>query len=451
MKKIFLTILVFSALQVIAQTGHVMPAIGAASTSVAGVAVAQPTSVDGALMWNPATLSVFKGKILNVNATALLANPVVSSTYGAMSGETKSDTGLSVVPAISYAYGKKDNPNTYAVFLRGVSGFGVDYAESTTNPITNAGVFGHIKSQYQLMQLGVTWAYQFNKKLSIGLSPIFDVATLEIAPNPTAPPNAMGYPRSEKAVTNGLGMEFGVHYDMTDRKGRGFKFGASYKTVQNMGDFTFKNTNNDGSDAGYSTLNMDFPAIVSLGVGYSSKYWDFGFDYRTINYVEAPGFNGGYWKSNGTVSGFGWENSEVFALGASYHKIKFKRKRRKHRSKDKAKPRFYTRYPLVVRAGFVHNTNPVSKERAFLSSAAPAIIENEATAGFSYRFSKKSTFNMAFQYGFENSVTGAMLSPGLASQTNPLGVVPNSSVTHTMSTMMVSFGITVNFEDLSKK
>jgi len=101
--------------------------------------------------------------------------------------------------------------------------------------------------------------------------------------------------------------------------------------------------------------------------------------------------------------------------------------------------------------GFIHNTSPVTAERAFLSAAAPAIIENEATLGLSYHLSKKSTFNMAFQYGFENSVTGPWISPGYVIPTNPLGVIPDTSVTHTMSTMMISVGMTVNFADLTKK
>jgi long-chain fatty acid transport protein len=454
MKKIIVLVAFFATTILAAQTGHIMPAIGAGNLGMGGMAVAQPVSVDGALMWNPATLSAFNGKLLNVDATLMIASPTISSTFGAQSGETASDGGLSVIPNVSYAFGKKDNPNKYAFFVRGVSGFGVDYAEATAsnnNPITNPGVFGHIKSQYQLMQIGFTWSYDVTKKLAVGISPVFDVASLEVAPNPTATPNAMGYPRSEKATSNGLGIQFGVFYDNTDRRGRGFKFGASYKTVHNIGDFTFKNTNADGSDAGYSVFNMDFPAITSLGVGYSTKYWDFGLDYRSINYIEAPGLNRGNWQMDGTIDGFGWENSQVFALGAQYHKIKFKRKRRKRGKRDKSKPRFYTKYPLTVRAGFVHNTSPVTAEKAFFSAAAPAIIENEATLGLSYKLTKKSTFNMAFQYGFKNSVTGSFLHPSAVSVANPTGALPNTSVTHTMSTMMVSVGMTVNFADLSKK
>ncbi len=454
MKKSFLIIMLSASISIFAQTGHVMPGIGATNIGMAGMAVAQPTSVDGALMWNPASLAAFSGKLLQVDATGMLASPTVSSQYGALEGETASDGGFSLIPNVSYAFGKKDNPNKYAFFVRGVSGFGVDYAQSTSatgNPITFPTVFGHIKSQYQLMQVGFTWSYAITKKLAVGISPIFDVASLAITPNPTAPPSATGYPNSAKATTNGLGLELGAYYDMTDRRGRGFKFGASYKTVQNIGDFSFKNTNTDGSDAGYSIFNMDFPAIVSLGVGYSSKYWDLGLDYRSINYVETPGFNRGFWQSDNTIGGFGWENSHVFAFGAQYHKIKFKRRRHKRSKRDKSKPRFYTKYPLTLRGGFVHNTSPVSEEHAFLSAAAPAIIENEATLGLSYRLSKKATFNMAMQYGFQNSISGAWLSPVMVSDSNPLGAVPDTNVTHTMSTMMISMGVAINFADLSKK
>ena len=49
--------------------------------------------------------------------------------------------------------------------------------------------FGHLESDYMLLQVGLTWAYEITENLSIGVQPTFNYAALELAPNPTANPS----------------------------------------------------------------------------------------------------------------------------------------------------------------------------------------------------------------------------------------------------------------------
>ena len=95
------------------------------------------------------------------------------------------------MPAIAMVWGKESSKHTYGISAFGISGFSVTFPESATNPINmpqNMGGFGHIESDYLLMQVGFTWAYALSDKFSIGISPTFNYAALELAPNPTVKP-----------------------------------------------------------------------------------------------------------------------------------------------------------------------------------------------------------------------------------------------------------------------
>ncbi len=70
--------------------------------------------------------------------------------------------------------------------------------------------FGRIESDYMLLQVGLSYAYEISDKLSIGVQPNIDYAALELAPNPTASPTMAGYPSTDKASAIGFGAQFGL-------------------------------------------------------------------------------------------------------------------------------------------------------------------------------------------------------------------------------------------------
>lgn len=152
-------------------------------------------------------------------------------------------------------------------------------------PQANGG-FGRIESDYMLFQIGLAWAYEITNELSIGLQPTFNYAALELMPNPTANPNQAGYPSADKASALGFGGQVGVFYNSSS----GFKAGISYKTNQNFGDFELDNTYLDGSTS-TNNFNMDYPAILSFGLGYSLGTIDLALDYRMVDYENTDGFS----------------------------------------------------------------------------------------------------------------------------------------------------------------
>ncbi len=409
-----------------AQTGHIMQGIGATNMSMGGAATAQPLDINGALHWNPAGISAFDSRILSINAGLFFSSPEISSTVptplGPMSGVTKDDRGVSIMPALAMVWGKKESKHRFGVSAFGISGFGVTFPESNTNPINmpqNMGGFGRVQSDYQLLQVGFTYAYKISDNLSIGIAPTINYSSLELEPNPLASPDpAKGYPVSDKATAFGFGGQVGIYYN----SGSGLKLGASYKSQQYFGEFEFANTYLDGSAAPAVNFKMNYPSILSAGIGYSLKDFDLAVDYRYVNYKNTEGFEAKGWTSTASVAGFGWNSISIVSAGVQYKGIS----------------------KLPLRAGYTYSSNPISSELAMYSIPATAVIKNAFQFGFGYEFSKKFTLNLVYHHGTSSgSTSGPLLSPMMIDHNNPYGSIPGSNVSYKMTTDLFMAGVNI--------
>lgn len=429
MKKI-LSVLGLGLLPVLmaAQTGHIMQGIGAANMSMGGAATGQPVDINGALHWNPAGISAFENKIFSINAGLFFSSPELSSSaptpQGIVSGITKDDRGISVMPSLAMIWADKDSKHSFGVSAFGISGFGVTFPESSTNPVNmpqQMNGFGHIESDYQLLQVGLTYAYKLTDKLSIGLAPTFNYSSLELAPNPLASPDpAKGYPVSDKATSFGFGGQAGIFYN----SGTGLKLGVSYKSEQFFGDFEFENNYLDGSAAPAVLFKMNYPAILSGGMGYSLKDIDIAVDYRYVFYENTEGFKAKGWTPTASVAGFGWKDISIVSAGIQYKGIS----------------------KLPLRLGYTYSSNPIRSELAMFSVPATAVIKNAFQAGIGYQFSDKVAVNLAYHYGTSSgSTSGPILNPLLINHTNPYGSVPGSNVSYKMNTSLIMAGLNVSF------
>ncbi len=429
MKKLLATLgLGFLPFIILAQAGHIMQGIGATNMSMGGAATAQPIDINGALQWNPAAISAFDSKILSVNAGLFFSSPVLYSTAptpgGPMSGMTKDDRGVSLMPALAMVWGKKNSKHTFGVSAFGISGFGVTFPESNTNPINmpqSMGGFGRIQSDYQLLQVGVTYSYKITNQFSIGLAPTFNYSSLKLAPNPLSSPSpTLGYPVSDKGTAFGIGAQIGIFYN----SGMGIKLGASYKSPQAFSSFDFENTYLDGSKAPNVKFKMNYPAIISAGIGYSKYKFDVALDYRFVNYKNTAGFEAKGWTNTASVAGFGWKNISIVSAGIQYKGIK--------------------KFPL--RAGYTYSSNPISSELAFFSTPATAVIKNAFQFGFGYEFNNRFNLNAVYHHGTSSGLTsGPLLSPMMTEAGNPYGIVPGSNVSYKMTTDLVMIGINYSF------
>lgn len=440
------------------QTGHIMQGVGAVNMSMGGAATAQPLDISGALQWNPATLSTFNEKIIKFDIGLFFSSPELSSSlppnmlwqpgdFGpgspgspAVYGVTKDDRGLSPMPALAMVWGKEDSKHTFGASAFGISGFGVTFPQETNLPMDMNGNpnpdwdpnnsnpinwpqglngFGHIESDYMLLQVGLSWAYQLTDNFSIGIQPNANYAALELSPNPTANPNMAGYPVSDKATAFGFGAQFGLFYDT----GNGLKLGASYKTVQKFSKFDFNNTYLDDSKAS-NEFQMDYPAILSLGLGYSTDKIDFALDFRRVDYENTEGFSKTGWTPTASVAGFGWNNISILSTGIQYKGIN----------------------KLPLRFGYTYSSNPIPEQVTFFNIPATAVIKDAFQFGFSYEANDKFKIDAVYHYGKSgDATTGKILSPFMVTPSNPLGEIPGSSVSYDMTTSMAMIGVSYTF------
>ena len=372
---------------------------------------------------------------------------------GPFSGTTEDDRGTSILPNLAVAWGQEGSKHRFGVSAFGVSGFGVTFPESMTNPINmpqSMGGFGRIESDYMLLQIGFTWSYAFSEKFSIGIQPNFNYANLELEPNPLSSPDfpppfgtGKGYPKGDASAT-GFGGQIGLYYDSLN----GFKFGLSYKSQQSFSEFDFDSQFLDGTkDTRETKFTMNYPAIYSVGIGYSKGIVDFALDYRYVDYEGTDGFKESGWAlaeegpftgfPTGSVQGFGWKDISVVSAGLQLKAI--------------------DRLPL--RFGYTYSTNPIDEELTFFSIPATAIIAHAFQFGFSYEFSDTFTLDAVYHYGVSDGKTkGQMLTPEPEGmdlngdgnngfwnpQTNPLGKIPGTEVAYDMNTSMIMVGLNFN-------
>jgi long-chain fatty acid transport protein len=433
--KNFLSILVFLfSIALYSQAGHIMQGVGSVNMSMGGAATGQPIDISGALHWNPATISTFDEDVLKFDIGLFFSSPELSSTVPVFdefgqptgqffSGVTKDDRGVSPMPALAMVWGANDSKHTFGASAFGISGFGVTFPENASNPINapqSMGGFGRIESDYILLQVGFAWAYAISDQFSVGIQPTFNYSTLQLMPNPTANPNQSGYPSTNKATALGFGGQIGLFYDT----GVGFKFGTSYKTTQNFGDFEFDNTYLNGATA-TNKFNMDYPAIWSLGAGFSEGDFDIALDYRLVDYENTDGFSKTGWTQTASVAGFGWKNMSVISAGIQYKGV------------DK----------LPLRLGYTYSSNPIESDVAFFNIPATAIIENAFQFGLSYEVSNSVRLDGVYHYGSSAGATsGPLLNPMFISNFPPYGAIPGSEVSYDMTTSMVMVGISYTFK-----
>ncbi len=420
-----------------AQTGHVLTGVGPVDQAWAGAGTANPQDALGALYWNPAGITQLPGSSLNLSLQVLipkgeLYSTVNSNAFGPgfpqadLSGSTSSEAGPFPIPALGVVYRPAASRWALGLSAFGVGGFGVDYegatlsgpgvnALATPQPPNGLGM-GAINSEFQLLQVSPTVAYQLTDHVALGGGPTLNYSTLEVAPFPaTFPDDANGdgfpsYPAASRESALGYGFQAGIHVTNLN----GFHLGASFKSPQWFQDLEFEADDEAGNTRTFA-FNLDYPMIVSFGVGYSGlDRWEFAADVRHIDFAHTDGFEKVGFDQTGAVQGFGWNSIWMLAAGAQYNVTE--------------------RLPL--RIGYSYNENPIDDELSFYNCSSPAIIQHRISGGFSYALSQKLNASFALQYGFKNSIEGNWQHP-------QFGALTPTTVTSELSTFFFVFGFDV--------
>jgi long-chain fatty acid transport protein len=404
--------------------GIVIPGAGPVNRSMGGAGVAAPLDAAGALLWNPASITGLETSEFVIGAELLYLNTYIGSSVDVapgvtVAGETRSDSGVGILPTVAVAFRNEDSPWTFGLGLFSVGGFSMNLPASPLTPPTNP-VFspafggGSVYSKLAVLQVVPTAALQLTDRLSIGLAPTISIADAVLDPNLWATPNMDGsYPSATHTRTNwGLGFQVGVYYETEN----GWHFGASYKSPQWLEEFTYY------SDAGgvprTDRLNVDYPAIISVGAAYYGlprTVW--AIDARYVDYANTQLFgHAADFNQSGAATGLGWDSVFSVATGVQYQLTD----------------------ALSLRCGYTFSENPIPDENTFYNIGSTAIYQHIVSVGASWHITCRTSLVIAYLKAFENSISGAIEAPGI-------GPVPGTSVTARQSIDALVTGLQVKF------
>ena len=416
-----------------AQFGAVLTGVGPINRSMGGAATAAPLDTLGAFMWNPATITALPSST-DFGMEILLPHAKLSSTVGSgslapgfppmtLSGSDKSASGAFPLPEFGAVYQPEDSPWSFGAGILTVAGFSANFPGDRFNPILSppppAGLgVGPIFTQYMLMQFLPTVAVQATERLSLGFSPIVDLASLSVDPGVVAAPDAAGGTgfATFPALTHGTyqwgaGFQLGAFYASESN----WNFGASFKSTQWFNSFQFNSKDQTGAPRNIKVL-VDAPMIVSLGTSYTGfQRWLLAADVRYIDYRNTRPFSQSGFDSTGAIKGLGFDN--IFALSTGVQ--------------------FQATDAASLRVGYSFSTNPISNADTFFNIASSVIIQHGIAVGASYSVTQALKLSLAYCHFFENSISGPFLSP--------LGAIPGTSITSQASADSIIAGASFKY------
>lgn len=392
--------------------GVLLRSVGAVNDSIGSVATATPVDAAGAIYWNPASISGLEKSEISFGIGIIMPKTRVSSSIEGRpisSGSTKGNAGSIPDPSMAFVWRRcPKSPVTFALGLAAVGGAASLYP-ATGSPLDNPILGGRGKSSTVIiMQVTPTVAYKITDRLSIGVAPIIDLASLSINPMQLGQP--LG---SANEVHNfgtryawGGGFQIGTYYDFKNH----FKAGFMFKSPIWAEDLVYQGTKADNFGTVFNDkFDLNLPTTLSLGFSYDGiQDTIIGLDIRYFDYAHTAGFKKGV--ENGVVRGLDWDSVMAIAVGVER---KFNRK-------------------LKLRMGYCWNENPIPNRSAMLNVAAPLMMQHVLSVGATYSIVKNLEFSFAYIHAFKAKITGTFPSP-----------IPytSGSVTNEVSANMFSAGV----------
>ncbi len=380
-KLAFPTFLILSSSALYATNGDLMIGQGAKSKAMGGVGVAKSFGADSGLA-NPALVTSVRHSEITGSLTFFM--PSVEFDSNGMDSDS-SGSDFSLIP--EFAYARSIGNFGVGIQASGVAGMGVDY-DGLTGTADDNGAFD-MQTQLQLFKIAIPIALEVYPSVSIGVSPVLEIGSLEM--NYMSPTGKSDNPSSGSSA---LGYEVGAAYDDGT-----YAIGVVYKSEIELS--YADNIANAAADFGVaipSGNKLTQPAEYGVGISYRYHRNILAADYRLVSWSDAQGY-----------ADFGWKDQDIFAIGYQY---KF----------EKATLRLgfnYAESPIVEQNG---NTYQGAAMNFFNLAGFPAIVEQHYTAGLGYNFSQGLEFNGALIYAPQeknsfdiSAMSGAMGYPTPAS------------------------------------
>lgn len=371
-----------------ATNGDNLIGTGAKSRAMGGTGVAHFNGSESATS-NPALISKTKGTNWSFGGTYFRPDVEVQTNLNNAAAATgagstyQSDAKHNIIPYVALT---ENLGNGYSIgaSMFGSAGMGVDYRATGGGTTNGAEVFG-MRSNLLLLKFSVPIAYG-QDNWSVGIAPVMMYGSMDMSLNfPTANPPAMTFKDvgNGSSASFGLGLELGAAYTLPDM---GITLGATYHSSIEM---EYKDqisyvSQQFGYPVGQFSDKLEQPAEYGLGIDWTEGDISVTVDWKNIRWGDARGYQD-----------FGWQNQDVYALGAEY------------RMDD-----------LSLRAGFNYGANPIAEQPAsdggrinlLNMGMFPAVTQRHYTLGAGYQFTKNVGADFAATYGMSGDVlseTGA--------------------------------------------
>jgi len=246
--------------------------------------------------------------------------------------------------------------------------------------------------------------WEFHKGQSLGVAPLiayqrFKAEGLQAFDSPFFSSSPGNVTNNGYSDSWGFGARFGYMGQFTPQ----FAVGIAYATKISMGNFdSYKGLFAQGG-------GFDIPSNFTAGVALRpTKQWLIAVDFERIFYDDAPSvanpsawigycppppMGGGqsqYCLGADSGAGFGWQNVDVWKVGVQYD----------------------INEQWTIRGGYNHSDNPIGPQDVTFNILAPGVVQNQWSAGATWRIDNKSEVTGAFMYAENNSVTGPSLFVG---------------------------------------
>ncbi|MDB6062192.1 MAG: long-chain fatty acid transporter [Verrucomicrobiaceae bacterium] len=286
------------------------------------------------------------------------------------------------IPEIGYSHRINEQLSS-GIAIYGNGGMNTDYSD---NPYARFG--GHGSAGVDLSQLFISpaLAYRITDSQSIGAAVNFAYQRFKahgigvFAPFSLDPEHL-----SNKGYDTSTG--WGVRLGWNGKFGDFLTVGATWQSKTRTEEF--KKYRGLFAEQG----SFDIPENYGFGLAIKpNQQLAIALDWQKIKYsqVDSVGnsianlFAGNALGSN-NGGGFGWDDSTVVKLGASYQ----------------------VNDALTVRAGYSHTDQPVPDAETFFNILAPGVVSKHATVGATWAVDKKSEVSASYMHGFKETVHGA--------------------------------------------
>jgi long-chain fatty acid transport protein len=259
-----------------------------------------------------------------------------------------------------------------------------------------------------LLSINPMASYQVTDRLAVGGGPVITSGAVTFDPAFFAPSprNAFGLATFPSATNShpfwGGGFQLGLLYELNDDWNVGF----SYKSPVWQQRWTYNAATPD-LVAQRIGIQAQIPAIYSWGVAYKGLPKALiDVDLRYLDYANTDLFG-----QKVVDGGLGWRSVFAVATGAQYA------------VSDR----------LIVRGGYLFNTNPIPAPVTLFNVQAPAITQHTLSLGASYNLTESIVFSFAWVHMFTNSIEGSILQ------------IPGSSVRYTTQVDALVAGLNFSF------